>query len=194
MEKGRQKRWLKTAAYGAIVIGLSVCLAYLLKYLLAQFDISQENVAPVIYLVVFGTTLVMNATVLVPVPIATAIMMAAASEWDPILIALVASVGGTLGEISGYYAGYLGKKIAIKEITPAYDRVVHWMDRYGPWTTFVLALQPIIPFDIAGLISGASKLPLWKFLLPCWAGKFPKYIFLCYAGSEIFTFLPGWFQ
>jgi uncharacterized membrane protein YdjX (TVP38/TMEM64 family) len=102
-------------------------------------------------------------------------------------------VAGTLGEITGYYAGYLGKRIIVSESTPGYNRVASWMSHYGWLAIFLFSLQPILPFDIAGLIAGAAKIPLWKFLLPCWAGKFPKYIMFCYFGLGIFRLLPWQF-
>jgi uncharacterized membrane protein YdjX (TVP38/TMEM64 family) len=188
-----QKMWLRTAVYGVILIALSIGLAHLVGSLFAQFDISQEATAPIVYAVVFGSTLVMNTTILVPIPLATAIMMAAASQWNPVLIAFVASIGGALGELSGYYAGRLGKRIIVDESSAWYQRISAWMDRYGAWTIFFLAFIPFMPFDIGGIIAGGAKMPLWKFLLPCWAGKFPKYVILCYAALGVFQFLPVWF-
>ena len=190
MAKLKQKGWLKMALYVAILVGLSFGLTYLIRYLMAYFNISVEGLATTAYLVVFVTTLVSNASIIVPVPIFVAIMITAASKWDPILVALIASSAGTLGEITGYYAGYLGKKIIVTETTPGYEKLVGWMKRHGPWGIFLLSLQPVLPFDVAGLLAGASKLPLWKFLLPCWAGKFPKYLLGCYFGGAILSFLP----
>jgi uncharacterized membrane protein YdjX (TVP38/TMEM64 family) len=103
---------------------------------------------------------------------------------------LVASVAGTLGEITGYYAGYLGKRIIHLENAPGYEKLVGWMKRYGTRAIFLLSLQPILPFDIAGLISGASRVPLWKFLLACWGGKLPKYLLGCYIGPAFLNILP----
>ena len=194
MEKEKRERWLKAAIYGVILIGLSIGLASLLRHLGAHFDISKAEFATTAYLIVFGTTLVCNASIIVPVAIHTAIMIAAASVWNPVLIALIASVAGTLGEMTGYYAGRLGKRVIVSESTPAYNRIASWVHRHGPWAIFLLSLQPVLPFDIAGLIAGASKIPLWKFLLPCWAGRFPKYILFCYFGFGVFRLLPLWFQ
>lgn len=193
MKKLKWNRWFKVALYVVILIGLSVGLAYLVRYLMASFNVTVEGFATTAYLVVFLTTLICNAGIMVPVAIHISIMMAAASQWDPILVALVASIAGTLGEITGYYAGYLGKKIMFTESTPGYNRLVGWMKRYGPWAVFVISLQPVLPVDIAGLTAGVSRMPLWKFLLPCWAGRFPKYLLFCYFSFQIFRFLPSWF-
>ena len=190
LEKLKQRVWFKTAVYVVILIALSIGLVYLLRYLMAYFELSVEGLATTAYLVVFGVTLACNATVIVPVPIAVATMIAAASKWDPILVALVASIAGTLGELTGYYAGYLGKTVVIGESTPGYNRLVGWMNRYGVLAIFLISFQPVLPVDIAGLTAGASRIPLWKFLLPCWAGKFPKYILFSYFGFQLLNLLP----
>ena len=190
MDRLKQKRWLTLALYVVLLVGLSFGFVYLLGYLMAHFNISVESFAITAYLVVFVVTLLSNGGIFVPVYIHISIMIAAASEWDPVLIALVASVAGALGEITGYYAGYWGKRIAHLENIPAYDRLVGWMKRHGSWGIFLISLQPILPFDVAGLLAGASKLPLWKFLLPCWAGRFPKYLLACYVGPAVLNILP----
>jgi membrane protein YqaA with SNARE-associated domain len=190
MEKLKQKRWLKMVLYLVILTCLSLAFAYLLEYLMTYFNISIERYASMAYLVIFGVTLASNASILAPVFIYLSIMIAATKFLNPVLIALVASVAGALGEITGYYAGYLGKRIIHLENTPGYERLVVWMERHGPWGIFLLSLQPVLPFDVAGLLAGASKLPLWKFVLPCWAGKFPKYLLVCYLGEAFLRLLP----
>jgi membrane protein YqaA with SNARE-associated domain len=190
VEQVKRNKWLLATIYVVIILGLSVGLYFLVRYLMAYFDLSVEGLATTAYLVVFVTTLVSNASIIIPVPVFVAIMITAASKWDPVIVALIASSAGTLGEITGYYAGYLGKKIIITEATPGYEKLVAWMKRHGMLAVFLLSLQPILPFDIAGLISGASRIPLWKFALPCWAGKFPKYLVGCYFGGAVLSLLP----
>ena len=190
MERLKQKRWLKLALYLVILAGLSFGLTYLIQYLIAYFDIPIDKFAYTAYLLVFGVTLLSNLAIFVPVYIHVLIMMAAATYWNPVIIALLASVAGALGEMSGYYAGYWGKRIGQLENAPGYGRLVGWMARYGPWGIFLISAQPILPFDVAGLLAGASKMPLWKFLLPCWAGRFPKYLVACYVGPAVFNILP----
>jgi len=190
VEQVKRNKWLLATIYAVIVLGLSVGLYFLLRYLMAHFNLSVEGLATTAYLVIFVTSLISNASIIVPVPIFVAIMITAASKWNPVLIALTASSAGTLGEITGYYVGYLGKKIIVTEATPGYEKLVGWMKRHGMLAIFLLSLQPILPFDIAGLISGASRIPLWKFILACWAGKFPKYLAGCYLGGAVLSFLP----
>ena len=176
--------------YLVVLIALSFGLAYVLGHLMASLNLPLETLATTAYLVVFIVTLASNAAVFVPVALHISIILAAADKWNPAIIALVASVGGTLGEITAYYAGYLGKRVMHLENTPGYNRLASWMKRYGPWGIFFISLQPILPVDIAGLLAGVSKLPLWKFLLPCWPGKIIKYLLLCYLGTAVLRLLP----
>ena len=189
-KRSNKIHWLKLGIALFSLIILSFGLAYLLQNLLAKFHFALYDFAWLAYLIVFGTSLSANLTILLPVPFAVSIMIAAATKWNPALIALSGGIGGTLGELSGYYVGYLGKKIAIAENTIGYSRIEGWIQRYGMWAISFLAFQPIIPFDIGGLIAGAARMPLRKFLLALFVGKFPKYLILTLAGSGLIHSIP----
>ena len=191
LERLKQRRWLRLVLYVVVLAGLSVGFFILFPYLVRYFNIPIERLASTAYLVVFGITLLCNAAVLVPVVYPhLSIMIAAAGYWDPFTIALVASVAGALGEITAYYAGYLGKRIVQLEDVPGYGRLVGWMERHGFWGILLVSFQPILPVDIAGILAGASKIPLWKFLVPCWIGKLGKYLLACYLGEAVLGLLP----
>jgi len=185
----KRKGWLRTALYVLVLVAISVGLYLLLEFLVAHFNIPIQRLGPVAYLAVFGITLAANAAIIIPVYFHVSIMITVSKmmtevwPWGFVIVALVASIGGTLGELSGYYAGYLGKRIVNMENAPGYKRFVDWMRRYGPWGILFISLQPILPFDVAGILAGISRMSVWKFLLPCWGGKFPKYLLGCYLGG-----------
>lgn len=183
-------RWMRLVIAFAGLVVVSFALAYLLQRLLARFQLPLHGVAWLAYLVVFATSLAANLTIIAPVSLATSIMVAAATHWNPVLIALSASIGGSLGELSAYYAGYLGKKVALTEDIAGYKRIERWIQRYGVWAIFLIALQPVLPFDVGGLIAGAAKMPVRKFLPALWAGRFLKYILVTYAGLGLIHFMP----
>jgi membrane protein YqaA with SNARE-associated domain len=89
-------------------------------------------------------------------------------------------VGQALGELTGYMAGYSGQTWV--DENPTYNRLTRWMQRYGALTIFVLAVIPNPVFDVGGIIAGALRLPPWKFLLSCVAGKVVKNIIFALAG------------
>jgi uncharacterized membrane protein YdjX (TVP38/TMEM64 family) len=187
----RHKRWVTLTLYAVALGAASYGFAVLVAYLAARLNIQIQQYAATAYLVVFVVTLVSCAGLFVPVYIhvfilvTVAQLMAQVSPLGPVLAALAATTGGALGEITGYYAGYLGKRIAQVESLPGYQRLVGWMKRHGMLAIFLISLQPLLPFDVAGLVAGAAKMPLWKFLLPCWAGRFPKYLAAAYLGAWV---------
>jgi len=56
-----------------------------------------------------------------------------------------------------------------------------------------LAFIPNPLFDLAGMASGALKLPLWKFLLACVIGKILKMLMFAYAGHYSIDWITGLF-
>ncbi len=192
VRRDAQIHWVRLgiALIGLVIISLG--LTYVLQKSVAGVRFPLQDFASVAYLVVFVVSLISNLTIIAPVPFAISIMIAAATEWNPVLVALAASIGGSLGELSGYYAGYLGKKIALSQDLIEHSRVEYWIQRYGVWAIAGLAFQPIIPFDLGGLVAGAAKMPLRKFLLALFAGKFPKYLIFTYAGIGVIHFMPSW--
>ena len=190
----KRNRWLQFTLLLIVLIALSFGLAYVFQQVLSPFEATLYKFAWLAYIGIFGVMLLGNMTIIAPVPVTMAIMIALATRWDPILVSLFASMGGSLGEISGYYAGYIGKKKIISGQIQGHDRIEGWMSRYGLWAVFFLALQPILPFDIAGLAAGASRMPVWKFLVALWLGKFIKYVIICYSGVSLIHFLPWSFK
>lgn len=187
-------RWLQLAVLLIALIALSFGLAYVFQQVLSPFEATLYKFAWLAYIGVFGIMLLGNMTIIAPVPVTTAIMIALATRWDPVLVSLFASIGGSLGELSGYYAGYIGKSRLINGQIQGHDKIEGWMSRYGLWAVFLLALQPVLPFDIAGLAAGASKMPVWKSLAALWLGKFIKYVIICYSGVSLIHFLPWSFK
>lgn len=186
----RSNRWARLAVLFVLVLVISIGLAILFNYLLAPLKGRLQDFSWLAYLIVFIANFLANLTVIAPVAIGATIMFNAVAFWSPVTVALFAAIGGTIGELGGYYAGTLGKKVAFDDFPETYERVSGWVNRYGVWAIAFLAFQPVIPFDFAGLIAGASRLPIVKFLLACFAGKFPKYVILCYFFSELVKILP----
>jgi membrane protein YqaA with SNARE-associated domain len=184
--------WVRLLIAFAGLIGLSIALAALLNILKDRLNFDLYSYAWLTYLAVFITTLVANLTIIAPVPFAVVIVVTAAQHFNPALVALAAALGGTLGEMSGYYAGRLGRKIAIPENIFSRQKTVFYIEKYGFWAITILAFQPIIPFDIGGFVAGAGKMPLVKFIPALFLGKFPKFLILAYASLGLLDFLPTW--
>ncbi len=171
-------------------LGFSIGLGYLIQTLLANYHVPVDIPAWLAYLIIFGLIGLINLTVL-PLPFGVAIMLVAAAHWNPVLVALAASLGGSLGEFTSYFFGYLGKRVAINEDTAGYKLVQNWINKYGMWAISLLALQPVIPFELGGFIAGITRMPVRKFLPAIFIGKFPKYLIIIYLGNTIMQLFPA---
>lgn len=135
---------------------------------------------------IFLLSLLSNATLILPVP-GVLFTSAMGVVFNPWLVGLAAGTGATLGELTGYMAGFSGQ--AVIENRKWYDKVTVWMKKFGGITVLVLAFIPNPLFDIAGMVAGALKMPVWKYLLFSWPGKCAKMIIFALGGATIL----GWF-
>jgi uncharacterized membrane protein YdjX (TVP38/TMEM64 family) len=131
---------------------------------------------------IFLFSILANATIFVPVP-GVMFTSAMGAVFNPLFVSIAAGAGAALGELSGYMAGFSGQPVV--EGSERYQRVVRWMEKYGDVTILVLAFIPNPLFDLAGIIAGILKMPIWKFLIYCVIGKILKMMIFAYAGNWV---------
>jgi membrane protein YqaA with SNARE-associated domain len=140
------------------------------------------------YPAVFLVSLIGDATIILPT-LSMAVVFGIGGTLNPVAVGVVAGLGSALGELTGYLVG-VGGRIVV-ENRKLYDRLEGWMRRRGMLVIFILGLVPNPTFDVAGMIAGALKMPVWKFLLAAWAGKSLRLILFALAGrhflSEVFS-------
>jgi membrane protein YqaA with SNARE-associated domain len=177
--------WRLTLARIASLLAVAgvIALAFALRGRAAQF-------AAYGYPGIFLLSLLANATLILPVP-GVALTFAMGAVFNPFGVALAAGTGATLGELTGYLAGFSGQGIA--DNLAIYQRLTEWMTRYGGWVVLVLAFIPNPFFDLAGAAAGALRMPLGKFLIWLWIGKTLKMLVFALAGANSITWLMEWF-
>ncbi|MGD0807671.1 MAG: VTT domain-containing protein [Anaerolineales bacterium] len=144
------------------------------------FRDSFRHLASLGYIGIFLLSILANATIILPAP-GVAFVFGMGAVFNPFFVALAAGAGAAIGELSGYIAGYSGQTIIQRS---RYEQQLEgWMRKNGGWTILIFAFIPNPLFDIAGMIAGMLKMPLWKFLLFCWIGKTLKMFLFAYAGS-----------
>ncbi len=143
-----------------------------------RLGISQELVERTGYPTIAILSFVASASIFVPVPGVIAVCWGGMLLSIP-LVAVVAGTAESLGELTGYAAGFGGRGL-MKERT-IYKRLEGWMTRYGVAVLFVLSVIPNPVFDVAGVAAGALRYPIWKFLLVVWVGKCIKSFGIAYA-------------
>jgi membrane protein DedA with SNARE-associated domain len=137
----------------------------------------------------FLAMLASNATLILPAP-GLVIVFALGNSLNPILVGLCGASGAALGELTGYVTGLSG--VVVMENTRAASRIKYWMERNGALTIFVLSIFPNPFFDIAGLMAGAGKMPVWKFLLTAFLGKTIQAITIALAGALSLSWVEHW--
>lgn len=150
------------------------------------FDIDYAQLSTYGYLGLFTVSLISAASIVMPMPGAAAITGAGAvldpvlGIPTPILVGLVAGVAETIGELTGYAAGYAGS--GLFRDRSYYDRVHRWMERRGILTMFLLSSFPNPLVDVAGVAAGAVHMRLWRFLVGVFPGKVLKNVYLASGG------------
>ncbi len=132
------------------------------------------------YLGVFLMELIASSSILFPVPsyLATTI---AGTLLNPYLVIFSASLGSSIGELSGYALGLGGRKaidkrFELRSLKRAYAK-------YGIWSILVFAAMPI-PFDIIGILCGILRIPVSTFVALTFIGKLVRYFLLVIAGRR----------
>lgn len=138
------------------------------------------QMAPYGYPGIFVVSLLANATLILPAP-GWAVTFAMGAVFNPLGVALAAASGATLGELTGYMAGFSGQ--AVIENARVYEKLLGWTRRYGALTIVALAAIPNPVFDLAGIAAGALRMPVGLFLLYTWIGKMIKMVALAYGGA-----------
>ncbi|MFA4836682.1 MAG: VTT domain-containing protein [Dehalococcoidia bacterium] len=169
---------------GLLVAVVVIMIGGSLALYLADIDWEQQ-VSNYRYLGVFIVMLVSSMTIILPLP-GIAVLAAAPSIMNltgtqVIWLAVVASIGASLGELTSYFAGRLGGAVIAEKHQKTYGKVEGWTKRHGGPAIFIFSATPL-PFDLAGIAAGSLRYPLWKFFIYCWAGRLIKCTLVVYAG------------
>ena len=147
-----------------LAVGLSIAIVVLT----GQYREQIQNLGHAGLLGLFVISLLGNATLIIPAPVFV-VACAAGLAFGPIPVGIIAGTGAAIGELTGYMAGYGGE--AILPEGQLYQRLHAFMLRRGTLAIFLLAAIPNPIFDVGGLIAGALKMPVWKFLVAGAIGK-----------------------
>ncbi|MCS6908549.1 MAG: VTT domain-containing protein [Anaerolineales bacterium] len=134
---------------------------------------------------VFLIAFMAYATVILPAPALAIIFTFGGVLSNPLAVAISASLGATLGEISGYLAGF-GGQVVIERLD-IYQRLTFFMQRHGPITVYILSAIPNPFFDLAGMAAGALKMPLHVFLFWCFLGQTTKMLIFSFLGAGLLS-------
>ena len=137
----------------------------------------------------FLVNLVGSAAVVVPVPGLAAVCAGATDGLglNFVLLAFAGGIGSTIGEVTGYLAGYGSQSVVQK--SRYYPRIHDLVVRRGGFALFILALVPNPLFDIGGIAAGSLGYPISRFFLWVGLGKLIKFLVVAYACRQSISWL-----
>ncbi|MGD0780167.1 MAG: VTT domain-containing protein [Dehalococcoidales bacterium] len=141
------------------------------------------------YLGAFVISIILNATIILPVGNMAILMAIGATMPSPVIVGLVGGLGAAIGELTGYIAGRSGRDLVAK--SKMFNRVESWVRKWGMLPIFIFSMVPFF-FDLVGIAAGALRIPLWKFFVPCWLGRTILYVVMVSIASLGLKLLP-WF-
>lgn len=170
VKKSWFRRNLVSVLMFVLIVGVTIAL-----FLLRSEIVKLGNYG---YLGAFLVSVLTNASILLPMP-SLLLIFPLGATFNPLHIGLAMGLGGAIGEMTAYVAGYSGR--GIWKDNPNYLKAEEWLKKWGMLVVFFFTVTPM-PLDLMGLAAGNLRFPAWKFFLPCWPGKTIKYIVLAFVG------------
>jgi membrane protein YqaA with SNARE-associated domain len=138
-------------------------------------------VLEVIYLSLFAISF-LAATIL---PFSSELILAgliATSNYDSLLLLIVASFGNVLGSVVNWILGFYSRNLAIKKWFPfketQIERSSKWFNKFGRWS-LLFAWVPIIG-DPLTLAAGLLRVKFIEFIILVTIGKVSRYFLIYY--------------
>ena len=106
----------------------------------------------------------------------------ATSNFDNLLLLIVASFGNVLGSVVNWVLGFYSRNLTTKKWFPFKDKQIEnsskWFDKFGKWS-LLFAWVPIIG-DPLTLVAGLLRVRFLDFIILVTIGKVSRYVLIYY--------------
>ena len=106
----------------------------------------------------------------------------ATSNYDNLLLLIVASLGNTLGSLVNWALGFYSRNLTTKKWFPFKDKQIEkssqWFSKFGKWS-LLFAWVPIIG-DPLTLVAGLLRVRFLDFIILVAIGKVSRYLIVFY--------------
>jgi len=126
-------------------------------------------------------SLIGSSTIILPLPSA-AFVFAAGAILNPFFVGLLAGIGATIGEFTGYFLGLGGRKIIKDKWKKMVNKTEKLFQKYGGFLVILIFAATPLPDDITGIVGGILKYPIKKFFIAVLIGKIILHLIIAYAG------------
>ena len=110
-------------------------------------------------------------------------------DFNPFLLGATAGLGSALGSLTAYLLGT--QAVPSPRARRSHALALRTMRRFGPPFIFLCNLIPILPMDFAGLIAGAVRFPVMKYLVYAGLANVLKMTGLIWGAATSLTWLEG---
>ena len=110
--------------------------------------------------------------------------------FDPWLVGIISGVGATLGDMTSYVLGYVGRRIVDDTNTSGFSKFIADHPRATPVAIFILASTPL-PLDPAVVALGIGRYSWWKLFWSCLLGEIVFLTGVAWAGRLSLNWLIG---
>ena len=108
--------------------------------------------------------------------------LVATSNYDNLLLLIVASLGNVLGSVVNWILGFYSRKLSKKKWFPFKDEQIEksskWFNKFGRWS-LLFAWVPIIG-DPLTLVAGLLRVRFFDFIIFVAIGKVSRYLVVFY--------------
>ena len=140
-----------------------------------------QKVLEVIYLSLFAISF-LAATILPFSSELTLVGLIATSNYDNLLLLVVASFGNILGSVVNWVLGFYSRNLTTKKWFPFKDKQIEnsskWFSKFGKWS-LLFAWVPVIG-DPLTLAAGLLRVKFIEFVILVTIGKFSRYFLIYY--------------
>ncbi len=151
------------------------------------------------YFAIFIVSFIGSSSVIVPFlpfPSYLPIVAGIGVGLSPLLVGLTAATGSIFGDMIGYLVG-MGGSATIEKFEKKTPRFIKKFEKLysnvGFWAVLLFAFLPL-PFDIIGILSGASKYNFRRFLLALTLGRITRTLLIAYGVSYAIPFVSNLFS
>lgn len=136
------------------------------------------------YLGAFLISILGNIVPFFPVPYLMFVFLMA-QKFDPLILGIVAGVGGAIGKLTSYGLGRAGRKLLREKTRKKMTALGMMVGKYGMLAVFLFALTPL-PDDVIYVPMGLTKFSLARFMLANALGKIVLTWMIAYGGRAYF--------
>lgn len=131
---------------------------------------------------IFLINLISSITLFLPAP-GIATVVAGGFLYNPLIVALVAAFGSSIGDFVAYILGRSGKEVLLKKKSFWYNIFKETFHKYGAIFIILFAMIPNPVFDAIGLVAGLFSYSPRRFFLYVFVGRFLRNLLLAGVGN-----------